>query len=111
MKLLNLVTHDKRDGKQVPLTGIGWCSFVDDDKGLFFESTIFHDNGGLTYLSLDDPSKPIDVPIKGLRHCGAGEVTCVRRVKGAAVVVEYNIDGVTCAYEGRFHCWMASTFE
>ena len=50
-KLLYGVPLDQRDGKQVPLTGIGWCSFVDDDKGLFFESTIFHDNGGLTYLA------------------------------------------------------------
>src|SRR5256712_13623613 len=67
-KLLYGVPLDQRDENQVPLTGIGWCSFVDNNKGLFFESTIFHDNGGLTYLLLDDPSKPIDVPTKGLRH-------------------------------------------
>src|SRR5437016_87317 len=110
-RLLYGVPLDQRDGKQVPLTGIGWCSFVDDDKGLFFESTIFHDNGGLTYLSLDDPSKPIDVPIKGLRHSGEGEMTGVRRVKGDVFVLEYNIDGATWAYEGRFHSGMPPTFE
>src|SRR5439155_14257054 len=77
-KLLYGVPLDQRDGKQVPLTGIGWRSFVDNNKGLFFESTIFHDNGGLTYLSLDDPSKAIDVPIKGLRHSGVGEMAGAR---------------------------------
>src|SRR3989454_11757477 len=43
-KLLYGVPLDQPAGKQVPLTGIGWASFVDNDKGLFFESTIFHDN-------------------------------------------------------------------
>src|SRR2546425_1229373 len=110
-KLLYGVPLDQRDGEQVPLTGIGWCSFVDNNKGLFFESTIFHDNGGLTYLSLDDPSKPIDVPIKGLRHSGVGEMAGVRRVKGDVFVLEYNIDGASWAYEGRFHSGTPPTFE
>jgi esterase/lipase len=110
-KLLYGVPLDQRDGKQVPLTGIGWCSFVDNDKGLFFESSIFHDDGGLTYLSLDDPSKPVDVPVKGLRHSGQGEMTRVRRVKGDVFVLEYNIDGASWAYEGRFHSGTPPTFE
>ena len=110
-KLLYGVPLDQRDLKQVPLTGIGWCSFVDNNKGLFFESTIFHDNGGLTYLSLDDPSKPIDVPIKGLRHSGQGEMTGVRRVKNDVFILEYNIDGASWAYEGRFHSGTLPTFE
>src|SRR5713101_4712970 len=110
-KLLYGVPLDQRDGKQVPLTGIGWCSFVDNNKGLFFESNIFHDDGGLTYLSIDDPSKPVDVPIKGLRHSGQGEMTGVRRVKGDVFVLEYNIDGASWAYEGRFHSGTPPTFE
>jgi len=110
-RLLYGVPLDQRDGKQVPLTGIGWCSFVDNNKGLFFESTIFHDNGGLTYLSLEDPSKPIDVPIKGLRHFGEGEMAGVRRVKGDVFVLEYNIDGASWAYEGRFRSGTPPAFE
>src|SRR5439155_25295767 len=98
-RLLYGVPLDQRDGKQVTLTGIGWCSFVDTNKRLFFESTIFHDNGGLTYLSLEHTSKPIDVPIKGLRHFGEGEMDGVRRVKGDVFLLEYNIDGASWAYE------------
>ena len=110
-ELLYGLPLDQRDGKQVPLTGIGWCSFVNNDTGLFFESTIFHDNGGLTYLSLDDPSKPIDVPIKGLQHSGQGEMVGLRKVKGDMFLLEYNIDGASWAYEGRFHMGTSPTFE
>lgn len=110
-KLLYGIPLDQRDGKQVPPTGIGWCSFVDNDKALFFESTIFHDNGGLTYLSLDNPTKPVDVAIRGSRHSGQGEMTGVRRVKGDVFVLEYNIDGASWAYEGRFHSGTPPTFE
>jgi esterase/lipase len=110
-KLLYGVPLDQRDGKQVPLTGIGWCNFVDNDKGLLFESTIYHDNGGLTYLSLDDPSKPIDVPVKGLRHSGQGQMAGIRKVKDDMFVLEYNIDGASWIYEGRFHGGASPTFE
>src|ERR1700756_1195403 len=110
-KLLYGIPLDLRDGKQVPFTGIGWCNFVDNDKGLLFESTIFHDDGGLTYLSLDDPSKPIDVPIKGLTHSGQGEMVGLRKVKGDTFVLEYNIDGASWAYEGRFHSGTPPSFE
>jgi esterase/lipase len=110
-KLLYGIPLEQRDGKQVPFTGIGWCNFVNNDKGLLFESTIFHDEGGLTYLSLDDPSKPIDVPIKGLTHSGQGEMVGLRKVKGDTFVLEYNIDGASWAYEGRFHSGTPPSFE
>src|SRR3989475_11055575 len=38
-------------------------------------------------------------------------MTGVRRVKGDVFVLEYNIDGATWAYEGRFHSGMPPTFE
>lgn len=102
-KLLYGVPLDQRNGKQVPLTGIGWCSFVDNDKGLLFDSVIFHDNGGLTYLSLEGPSKPVDVPVEGLQHSGQGAMVILRQVKGDVFVLEYNIDGASWIYEGTFH--------
>src|SRR2546422_9908155 len=35
----------------------------------------------------------------------------VRRVKGDVFVLEYNIDGASWAYEGRFHSGTPPTFE
>src|SRR2546430_593282 len=74
-KLLYGVPLDQRDGKQVPMTGIGWCSFVDNNKGLFFESNIFHDNGGLTHLSLDHTPQTHAAKNKGLPPSGPGQMT------------------------------------
>jgi esterase/lipase len=110
-KLLYGSPLEEREDKQVPFSGIGWCSFVDNDKGLFFPSTIFHDAGGLTYLKLDNPSQPIDVPAKGLQHSGQGELIGLRKVEADLFVLEYNIDGASWIYEGTFHSGPSPVFE
>ncbi len=110
-RLLYGVPLEQREGKQIPPSGIGWCSFVDNDKGLLFASTIFHDSGGLTYLSLDNPSHPIDIPVKGLQHSGQGEMVGLRKVEDNRFVLEYNIDGASWAYEGAFHGGASPAFE
>ena len=101
-ELLYGIPIEKREGKQVPPSGIGWCSFVNNDKGLVFRSNLFHDTGGLTYLSFDDPSTPVEVPVEGTLHSGAGELVQLRQVEGELFVVEYNIDGATWCYEARY---------
>ena len=90
---------EKRDGKPVPPSGIGRCNFVDHDKALLFRSNIFHDNGAVTYLNLDSPSRPIDVSIDGLKHSGVGELSEIRQV---IFVLEYNIDGISWIYEAKY---------
>ncbi len=110
-KLLYGIPLDQREGKQVPPNGIGWCSFVDNDKGLFFTSTIFHDNGGLTYLALDNPSQPVDIPVNGLQHSGQGELVGLRKVEDDLFVLEYNIDGASWVYEGTFHVGASPVFQ
>ena len=110
-KLLYGIPLDQREGKQVPPNGIGWCSFVDNDKGLFFTSTIFHDNGGLTYLALDNPSQPVDIPVSGLQHSGRGELVGLRKVEDDLFVLEYNIDGASWVYEGTFHGGASPVFR
>ncbi len=102
---------EKRDGKPVPPSGIGTCSFVEHDKGLVFQSTLFHDEGAPTYLSTDNPSTPIDVPVNGLQHSGSGELANLRQVDGSLFVIEYNIDGVSWAYEAEFHSGKSPSFR
>src|SRR5947199_8307724 len=87
-KLLFGIPLDQREGKQVPPNGIGWCSFVDNDKGLFFTSTIFHDNGGLTYLAFDNPSQQVDIPVTGLHHSVQGELVGLRNAETDLFVLE-----------------------
>src|SRR5262249_46570515 len=94
---------EKRAGKHVPPSGIGTCSFVDNDRGVVFPSTLFHDEGAATYLSVSDTANPVDVAVNGLQHSGFGELTNIRQVEGNLFLIEYNIDGVTWAYEAEFH--------
>ncbi len=101
-ELLYGVPLEKRNGQGVPPSGIGWCSFVNDDNALLFRSTLFHDTGGLTYLSLDNPSQPIDVPVEGLMHSGTGEMEQLRQVEDNLFILQYNIDGASWVYEGVF---------
>ncbi len=110
-KLLYGIPLDERNGKQVAPSGINWCTFVENDKALVFTSTIFHDNAGLTLLRFDDPSKPIDVPVKGVQHNGQGELTALRHVEKNLFVLEYNIDGASWIYEGTFHGGPTPFFE
>jgi hypothetical protein len=49
-KLLYGAPLTERGGRTVPPSGINWCNFVDDDNGLLFVSSIFRDDGSLTYL-------------------------------------------------------------
>lgn len=93
---------EKREGRQVPPNGIGWCSFVNGDQGVVFRSNLFHDAGGLTYLSREGNTDPVDVPIEGTLHSGIGELVQLRQVKDDLFVVEYNIDGGTWCYEARY---------
>ncbi len=102
-ELLYGVPLEQREGKEVQPSGIERCSFVNDDKGLVFRSNLFHDTGGLTYLSLDDPKTPVDVPVEGTRHSGVGELVQLRQVKGDLFVIEYNVDGATWCYEAKYH--------
>jgi len=110
-ELLYGIPLEKRAGKQVPPSGIGWCSFVNADKGLVFGSTLFNDNGGATYLPLDNPSRAVDVQVIGLQHSGAGELVSLRQVSGNLFLIEYNIDGSSWAYEATFQNDASPTFK
>jgi esterase/lipase len=102
---------NERNGKQVAASGIDWCSFTQKDEGLLFVSAIFHDTGGLTFLGFNNPSKPIDVQVRGLKHSGTGELVTSRKIKDNLFVLTYNIDGVSWVYEGTFKTGGNPTFE
>src|SRR3989442_9482882 len=102
-KLLYGVPLEERAGRAIPPSGIDWCNFTDGDRGLLFVSSIFHDDGGLTYLGFDNPSKPVDVQVRGLKHSGVGELVGSKKVEDNLFVLTYNIDGASWVYEGTFN--------
>src|SRR5712692_5464174 len=102
---------EKRGGKQVLPSGIGWCSFVDQNRALVFTSNLFHDEGGATFLSLDPSSTPVDVPVHGLQHTGSGQLVNIRQVEGNLFVLEYSIDGASWVYESIFQNGASPSFN
>jgi hypothetical protein len=94
---------DKRTaGEPVRPNGIVNCQFTRDHRGLVFVTSLFEDTYGLGYLALDDPSAVRPVTVTGTVHMGMGELTHLERLRDARYRVDYNLDGCTWIYEGRF---------
>ena len=109
-KLLYGTPLEERGGRKIPPSGIDWCNFTNGDRGLLFVSSIFHDDGGLTYLGFDNPSEPVDVQVRGLKHSGVGELVGSKKVEGNLFVLTYNIDGASWVYEGTFNAGNSPSF-
>lgn len=102
-ELLYGVPRDAREeGQKVPLTGFFQGHVLDEERGLLIPTVLFNDLGGLGYLHLDDPSSVAEVEIAGLVHRGVGEFHGLEHLEGDRYLLDYNIDGVSWAYEGRF---------
>ncbi|HZD12592.1 MAG TPA: prolyl oligopeptidase family serine peptidase, partial [Candidatus Binatus sp.] len=101
-RLLYGIPLEQREGKQVPPSGIGQCNFTPDGRSIIFRSSIFADYGSPTLLRLDNPSRPVELTVKGLQHKGSGELGDVKHVKWDIFLLDYNIDGVSWIYETRY---------
>lgn len=99
-RLLYGVPLDAREpGQSVPLNGIRNCHFVAGDAGLLCTSALFDDRRGVTYLDLDAPDDPCPVEVAGLAHEGVGELYKLEQLADGRYLLDYNIDGVSWAYE------------
>jgi esterase/lipase len=93
---------DKREqNKQYPPSGISRSNFTDDERGILVRTTLLSDEGSLAYISFDNPSKLTPVQVKGIKHRGSGELEDVRK-DDDKYLLQYNIDGCTWIYEGKF---------
>jgi dienelactone hydrolase len=93
---------ERRPGQDVPLNATGPCRYTPGDRGLLCLTALFEDSGGLGYLDLSRPGAMEPVTVTGTRHSGAGEMVNLRDLEGDRYLVEYNIDGASWLYEGRF---------
>lgn len=99
--LYGVPLEQRQEGQHVPPTGFGHGWFVDGDRRVLIETTLFDDLGGLGVLSLEQPDQPEPVEIHGTAHDGGGQLESVRRLADDRFVVAYNVDGVSWGYEGR----------
>jgi pimeloyl-ACP methyl ester carboxylesterase len=103
-ELLFGVPLERREAdKEYPPSGISTCNFTEDSKKILFTTTLLNDKGSLASLELNDPSKLEAIPISGIRHRGVGELEDIRRVDDNLFLLQYNINGCTWVYEGKFH--------
>ncbi len=93
----------REEGKEYLPSGINTCNFTADEGGLLLRTTLFDDRGSLAYLDFDNPSILEKVKITGTKHRGTGEFEDVKEIEGNRYLLNYNIDGCSWVYEGRFH--------
>jgi len=94
--------QDREEGEEVPLNAFGRGFFTDDDNGVVFENAIFQDTYGLGYLSLEAPENVFEVPFEGLEHKGFGEFQGLEQLENGHILLEFNIDGASWAYEAEY---------
>ena len=103
-ELLFGVPIDRREpNKEYAPSGIARCNFTEDSKKILFKTTLLNDAGSLAYLRLDDPSELNPVPVEGIKHKGVGELEDIRKVDANRFLLQYNINGCSWVYEGKFH--------
>lgn len=105
LRLVAGVPLEKRQpGQHVPLTGFASVFYTPGDKGLLLSTTLFEDTYGLGYLPLHNEQQGEIEPVKtsGQTHNGVGELKVMEHLSGERYWLEYNIDGCSWLYEGRF---------
>ena len=103
LKLLyGVPLESRKEGETPPPNSISECTFVRDDSGLLFFTSLFSDTYGLGFMDLADPANPVAVTIEGEVHAGSGELVELTHVRDDVYLVCYNIDGCSWLYEGRF---------
>ncbi len=88
---------ESRTEQPAKLPAIGECHFV--GRGLLFTTALFEDTYGLAYM---ERGQPQPVKITGVKHHGVGELVSCRHLVKNRYLLEYNIDGCSWLYEGRY---------
>lgn len=91
----------RKEGEEIPLTAFGGGFFAPGNN-IVFENAIFKDTYGLGLIDMNDPKEAIEVPISGIEHTGAGEFEGLRELENGHLLLFFNIDGVSWAYEAEF---------
>jgi esterase/lipase len=94
--------EDRAEGETVPLNGLGSAILTPSEKGVLVSSSVFKDTFSLGYINLAKPGEMEKVPLKGVKHKGAGEMEGVTHLFKDHYMIRFNIDGCSWVYEGIF---------
>ncbi len=93
--------EERTKGQTVPLNSIFNCHFT-PGSGVLCVTALFDDAYSLGYLPLNGQRRMEPVAVSGTVHQGAGELVGLHHLDGDRYSVEYNIDGCSWLYTGRF---------
>jgi pimeloyl-ACP methyl ester carboxylesterase len=93
----------RAEGETVPLNGLGSVEFAAGGNGVLVTCALFDDKFSFGYLDLSKPGEIQPVKLEGAVHTGVGELVGFRRLRGTHYGVQFNIDGCSWLYEGRFN--------
>lgn len=100
--LFGVPYEQRKPGAPVKYTGFNSVVYTPDEKGLIVLSALFDDTYSLGYLDPANAENAQPVMVKGVKHSGAGEMVGLRHLTADRYALEYNIDGVSWLYEGKF---------
>jgi len=94
--------NERTSDTPVVYSGITNAAYSPNERGLLALAAIYEDTYSLVYIALDKPDLAQRVTVAGVQHSGAGEMVNLSHLEGDRYSIEYNIDGVSWLYEGRF---------
>ncbi len=97
--LYGIPIEQRQPGQEVPLNAIFDCQFTQADRGLLFGTSLFQDNYGPGYFTLENPQNVQPVDVLGLAHSGNGELEHLTHLDQDRYLLQYNIDGCSWVYE------------
>ncbi len=92
---------ERREGQEYPLSGFRTGHFTVSGRGLLLATSLVDDAYGPAYLDLESGDvEPVE--LTGVVHEGEGELERFDRLEGDRFLANFNIDGVSWAYEATF---------
>jgi pimeloyl-ACP methyl ester carboxylesterase len=94
--------EQRQPEQQIRPNAISNVYFTEGERGLIMTTALFEDTYGVAYMDLSAPDELRPVQVTGTVHTGAGELAALEHLHDERYLVQYNIDGVSWAYEGSF---------
>lgn len=94
--------EDRTRDMAVPLSAFFSPQFIENDGAILLGTALFSDTFGLGHLDLQNPSTINPVKINGVKHQGVGEFEELIHLNGDRYLLQFNIDGCSWLYEGKY---------
>ena len=95
--LLGIPLSERKSDTKIKLNDPGNTTFVENDTAVVFKSILRTDKGSFYWMSLNNPQKPLELEVKGLKLPDS-EIEVFDNITKNQFYVKYNVDGTTHIY-------------